>query len=166
LLEKAGLLTTDDRGAITGGKVMTVANGGSFFIYWPEGQDLRREVEAALKPLQDHEGLWAVLNRNALRDLGAEPAAQLALEAAEGWSFTERAKGEIFEKIPTPAGSHGYLPYRAGLEASFIASGPHIRAGISLHRIPMTAIGPTILKALGIDDPQFGARPPLADIFK
>jgi hypothetical protein len=30
----------------------------------------------------------------------------------------------------------------------------------------MTAIGPTILKAMGIDDPDFGARPPLAEIFK
>ena len=32
--------------------------------------------------------------------------------------------------------------------------------------IPMTAIGPTILKTLGIQNPQFGAQPPLADIFK
>jgi len=166
LLVKAGLLTVDDRGSITGGKVATLSNGGSFFIYWPEGQDLRPEVEAALKPLQGRGALWATLDRSALRELGAEPAAQMALEAAGSWSFTDRATGELLGKMSTPAGTHGYLPYRSGLEASFIAWGPEIKTGVNLHRIFMTAIGPTILKALGIDDPQFSVEPPLADIFK
>ncbi|MBI1983343.1 MAG: alkaline phosphatase family protein, partial [Acidobacteria bacterium] len=44
LLAKAGLLETDDQGRVTGGKLATLASGGSFFIYWPETQDLRREV--------------------------------------------------------------------------------------------------------------------------
>lgn len=56
LLTKAGLLSVDADGRVSGGKIATVPNGGSFFIYWPDGseeQDLRREVEAALKPLFD-----------------------------------------------------------------------------------------------------------------
>lgn len=166
LLLKAGLLTVDDRGSITGGKVATISNGGSFFIYWQEGQDLRPEVEAALKPLQDRGVLWGALEPSALRELGADPGAQMALEAAGSWSFKEGATGELLGKMSAPGGTHGYLPFRSGLEASFIAWGPEIKAGVNLHRISMTAIGPTILKALGIDDPQFGVEPPLTDIFK
>jgi arylsulfatase A-like enzyme len=58
------------------------------------------------------------------------------------------------------------LPFRSELEASFIAWGPDIRAGVDLHTIRMTEIAPTILKAMGIDDPKFGDEPPLVEIFK
>ena len=166
LLVKAGLLQADDKGQITGGKIATLASGGTFFIYWPESQNLRAEVDAALKPLRDEGVVWGVLNREALADIGAEPAVQMALEAPSGASFGDGAKGEVVRKEAEPGGTHGYLPFRKGLESSFIAWGPSIKKGVNLHHIPMTAIGPTILKALGIENPRFGAQPPLADIFK
>jgi len=166
LLAKAGLLTADDRGEVTGGKLATVSNGGSFFIYWPEGTDLKSEVVTALRPLVDQGLLWGVLDRQALRDLGAEPAGQMALEAAEGTAFTSGARGELVERLGTPGGTHGYLPFRQGLEASFIAWGPDVKRGVDLHRIRMTRIGPTILTALGINDPAFGEQPALTEIFK
>jgi len=166
LLAKAGLLTADDRGEVTGGKVATVSNGGSFFIYWPEATDLRGEVVTALRPLLDQGLVWGVLDQPALRDLGAEPTAQMALEAAEGTAFASSARGELVGRLETPGGTHGYLPFRQGLEASFIAWGPDVKAGVDLHRIPMTRIGPTVLQALGIEASTFGDQPPLAEIFK
>ena len=166
LLAKAGLLILNGHGEIAGGKITTVSNGGSFFLYWPDGEELQPAVDAALKPLLDQGVVWGLLNRSALRDLGAEPAAQMALEAREGWEFSSRASGEIVVKLSTTQGSHGYLPYRPALQASFIAWGAGIRAGMNLHLIPMTTIGPTILKAMGINDPSFGAHPPLVEIFK
>jgi arylsulfatase A-like enzyme len=166
LLVKAGLLTADDRGEVTGGKLATVDNGGSFFVYWPEGTDLKSEVVAALRPLLDQGLLWGVLDRQALRDLAAEPAAQMALEAAEGTAFASSARGELVGRLEMPGGTHGYLPFRQGLEASFIAWGPDIKRGVDLHRVRMTRVGPTILKALGINDLAFGEQPALTDIFK
>jgi predicted AlkP superfamily pyrophosphatase or phosphodiesterase len=166
LLAKAGLLTSDERGSITGGKIAAVSNGGSFFLYWPESEETKARVDAALKPLREQGLLWAVFDRAALRELGAEPAAQMALEAPAGASFGNRAKGGLISKRATVGGAHGYLPYRQGLQAAFIAWGPDIRAGVDLHRIRMTEIGPTILKALGIEDSQFGHHPPLTGIFK
>lgn len=166
LLAKAGLLQADAQGRVTGGEVRTLAEGGAFFVYWPETRNLRRGVDAALKPLRDEGVVWGVLSRQALAEVGAEPAVQMALEAPLGASFGGRAKGELVGKKEKPGGTHGYLPFRPGLEASFIAWGPSIKKGVNIHRIPMTAVGPTILKALGIDNPQFGAQPPLADIFK
>jgi predicted AlkP superfamily pyrophosphatase or phosphodiesterase len=166
LLAMARLLETDEQGHITGGKLATVASGGTFFIYWPEAQDLRRDVDAALRPLREEGVLWGVLDRQALAELGADPGAQLALEAPSGASFGGRAQGETVVKRERPGGTHGYLPFRKNLAASFIARGPSIRQGVNLHRIPMTAIGSTILKALGIENPNFGTQPPLKDIFK
>ncbi len=166
LLVKAGLLTADDKGFVTGGKLATVSNGGSFFIYWPEARNLRGDIYAALRPLLDQGMLWAVIDRQALKDLGAEPAVGMALEAPEGASFGSRANGELVSRMRTSGGTHGFLPFRKGLEASFIAWGPGIKAGVNLHRIRMTAIGPTILKALEINNPHFAAQPPLEEIFK
>ncbi len=166
LLKSSGLLKADEKGNVTGGSIATVSNGGSFFIYWPDSEDFRRQVDDAVKPLRDQGLLWAVFDPQALKDLGSEPAARLALEAPEGLTFSSNARGEIVTPMKAPGGDHGYLPFRKGLEASFIAYGPGIRPGVNLHRIPMTAIGPTLLKALGINDPQFGTQPPLKEIFK
>jgi predicted AlkP superfamily pyrophosphatase or phosphodiesterase len=166
LLIRAGLLMANSAGQLTGGRVATVGNGGSFFIYWPEGENLRARVDAALRSLRDEQLVWAVIDRAGLKDLAADPKAQLALEAPEGVYLGNRAAGQVVNPIGTTAGTHGFLPFRPGLEASFIAWGPGIRAGRDLHLIPMTSIGPTILKALGIDDPHFGDQSPLVDIFQ
>jgi predicted AlkP superfamily pyrophosphatase or phosphodiesterase len=166
LFVKAGLLTADEKGHITGGRIATVANGGSFFIYWPESEDLRSKVDEALKPLRDQGVLWAVLERSALKELAAEPAAQMALDATTGYAFSSSAATDLLEKEESTTGTHGHLPFRHELEASFIAWGPDIRSGVDLHTIRMTEIGPTILKAMGIDDASFGDEPPLKEIFK
>jgi predicted AlkP superfamily pyrophosphatase or phosphodiesterase len=166
LFVKAGLLTADGKGNVTGGKINAVVNDGSFFIYWPESEDLRPKVNEALKPLRDQGVLWAVLDRAALKELAAEPAAQMALEAPAGYAFSSGAAGDLLAKEKSTTGTHGHLPFRHELEASFIAWGPDIRSGVDLDTIRMTEIAPTILKAMGIDDPKFGDRPPLKEIFK
>jgi predicted AlkP superfamily pyrophosphatase or phosphodiesterase len=166
LFVKAGLLTADPNGHVTRGRIATVANGGSFFIYWPESEDLRSKVNEALKPLRDQGVLWAAFERAALKELAAEPAAQMALEAAAGYAFSSGAAGDLLAKEESTTGTHGHLPFRHELESSFIAWGPDIRAGVDLHTIRMTEIAPTVLKAMGIDDPKFGDQPPLKEIFK
>ena len=98
LFVKAGLLTADERGNVTGGKNRHRFNDGSFFIYWPESEDLRPKVNEALKPLRDQGVLWAVLDRAALKELGADPAAQMALEAPTGYAFSSGAAGDLMAK--------------------------------------------------------------------
>lgn len=165
LFVKAGLLSADAHGNITGGRIDTVSNDGSFFIYWPPHRHLGRAVYRAILPLLERHLVWAVLGRNALKALGADPNARLALDAPSGAMFDSSAKGPLVSSCPTK-GSHGYLPFRPGLEASFIAWGPGIKSGVDLHLIRETSIASTILKALGIIDPKFGDTPPLQDIWK
>jgi len=164
LLAKAGLLNVDAAGRVAGGKIATVANGGSFFLYWPPEDDLRDHVDVALKPMRDQGLVWAVFDRDALKEMGADPEAQLALEPPRGSAYEAAASGAL--EVSSPGGTHGYLPYRDGLEASFIAWGPHIRQKVDLHRIRMTSVAGTLLLALGIDDSSFGSERPLAEIFK
>lgn len=164
LLVKAGLLTADAQGNITGGKIETVSNGGSFFIYWPKSEDMHDQVRRALASLFSRNLAWAVLDQNALKDLGADPDAGLALDAPSGSMFDSAGTGSLV--TPASGGDHGYLPFRAGLAASFIAWGPDVKPGVDLHRIRMIQVGPTILKAMGITDPKFGDAPPLDDIWK
>ncbi|MGH9351425.1 MAG: hypothetical protein ACRD2G_04575, partial [Terriglobia bacterium] len=162
LLVKAGLLTADAHGNITGGNIETISNGGSFFIYCSQSQDL--QVRRALAPLFDRGLAWAVLNKGALNDLGADPDADLSLDAPSGAMFDSAGGGDLV--TPASGGDHGYLPFRAGLAASFIAWGPDVKSGVDLHRIRMIQVGPTILKAMGITDPKFGDAPPIDDIWK
>lgn len=165
LLAQAGLLQVNASGNITGGKVATVVNGGSFFVYWPESSNLDAEVKAALAPLSEQGLAGAVLDRESLRALGADPEAQLALDAPDGAEYGDDAAGALVKQLPGREGNHGFLPSRAGLDSAFIAIGPAIRSGVDLHRIPMTRIAPTILEAMGIHDPHFGVLPPLETIF-
>jgi predicted AlkP superfamily pyrophosphatase or phosphodiesterase len=95
-----------------------------------------------------------------------EPAAQLALDAPDGYNFSTAATGGAVAALKSVAGKHGYLPYRAGLEASFVAWGPDVKRGVNLHRVRMTSEAPTILKALGVSDAKFGETPALEEIFK
>ena len=90
----------------------------------------------------------------------------MALEAPRGAMFGSQATGQLVTELKSTVGTHGYFPYRAGLEASFIAWGPDIRGGVNLHCVRMTQVGPTLLKAMGIDDPNFGSQPALNSIFK
>ena len=165
LFVRAGLLNAGAQGDVTGGKIDTVANGGSFFIYWPPSEHLRSAVDSALKPLIEQSLLWGVLSPQALKELGADPHVQLALEAPRGAMFDRTAAGPLVSSRPV-GGSHGYLPFRKGLESSFIAWGPDIKPGVDLHRIRMTSIGPTILKAMGIADSKFGAEPALTGLWR
>jgi len=166
LLVKAGLLTADFAGNITGGKIATVSNGGSFFIYWPEGTDFSAEVRAALKPITDQGLAYAVLDQENLKRMGADPHARLALDAPDGAEFTELATGPLVKPLTAREGTHGFLPSRPGLQSAFIAYGPDVQSGVDLGLIQMTEIAPTILRAMGIQDPTFGDLPPLEAIFK
>lgn len=166
LLAKAGLLTLGARGQIIGGKITTVVNSGSLFVYWPPGEDFTADVKSALRPLREQGLLYAEFDRQALAQMGADPDAKLAFDAADGTEFASETTGSPVQALSEPSGNHGYLPTRPGLESSFIAWGPDIRPGVDLGRIHMTDIAPTLLEALGIRDAQFGTRPPLESIFQ
>lgn len=60
-----------------------------------------------------------VIDRTQLESLGADPGAELMLEAAPGHYFSDRIEGAVVRASVKDRGAHGRLPTRAGLEGIF-----------------------------------------------
>lgn len=125
--------------------------GGSFAIYWleePTAED-RRALDRAMKRLRDTGGIGDIVDRAGLEALEADPDAELMLDAAPGICFSCRFDGPVIE-VSKDRGTHGHLPSRQGLEASFIARGPRIAPGKNLGNISLTQVAPTLARQLGL----------------
>ena len=116
LLARAGLLKVNGRGRITGGRIATTSNGGSFFIYWPSEADreLRERVDRALTPMRQAGAFWGLFGAEAMADLKADRGTRLALDAAGGYAFMPRATGHWMEDSPRLTGTHANHPMRPG----------------------------------------------------
>ncbi len=140
----------DNRPALA--KLGAVHAGGSFAVYWLD-EPARNDCQAlsrAIERLQRTGGVSEIVDRAKLEELEADPDAELMLEAAPGFHFSDRFDGPVVQESPKDRGTHGQLPSCPGLEASFIATGRGIRPGKSLGRISLTQIAPTLVRHLGL----------------
>lgn len=129
-----------------------VQAGGSFALYWleePSTED-RQALDRAVTRLRKTGALAEVVGRHTLELLAADPDAELMLDASPGYCFSDRFCGPVVQKTTSDHGTHGHLPSRAGLEASFIIAGPDVAPGKNLGRIKLTDIAPTLAQCLGI----------------
>ncbi len=126
--------------------------GGSFAIYWleePSTED-KNKLHRALQRLQETHAVAEVLGRNRLEDLEADPDAEVMLEAAPGFYFSDRFEGPVVRDTVKDRGTHGQLPTREGLEASFVAVGQGIAPGKNLGRFTLLRVAPTLAQLLGL----------------
>jgi len=126
--------------------------GGSFAIYWlerPTSAD-QAALGRAVEQLCRAGGVAEVLDRSQLAALEADPDAELMLDAAPGYYFSDRVKGPLVRDTQKDRGTHGQLPSRPGLEACFIAVGPGIAAGRILPSLNLTQVAPTLARCLGL----------------
>lgn len=152
LLREAGLLTIDEAGDVAAWRAYFHVSGGSAALHLADVRDpeilarVRRVFEARLAdPTQ---GLHAILDEGRARELGSEAA--LVLDAAEGFAFSGRADGE-WQVAADDLGTHGYAPDRPAMHASLLLAGPGIPPRHRLGVVPMTAIGPTVARWLGLE---------------
>lgn len=126
--------------------------GGSFALYWmeqPNPSD-RRRLDRALQKLRECGAVAEVIDRQKLEQLGADPDAELILDAAPGYYFSDRFDGPLVRETQNDRGTHGQLPSRPGLEASFIVAGPGVKGGKDLGRISLKRLAPTLAALLGL----------------
>lgn len=129
-----------------------VQAGGSFALYWleePSAED-GRALHRAVERLRKTGAIAEVVGRSKLEALAADPDAELMLDAAPGYCFSDRFRGPVVQKTATDHGTHGNLPSRAGLEASFIIAGPGVAPKKNLGRINLTDVAPTLVGCLGL----------------
>jgi hypothetical protein len=91
-----------------------------------------------------------VVDRERLEYLSADPDAELSIDAAPGVYFSDRFEGPLVRDSLKDRGTHGQLPTRPGLEASFIVAGPGVSGGRNLGQMALTQVAPTLARLLGL----------------
>jgi predicted AlkP superfamily pyrophosphatase or phosphodiesterase len=152
LFKKEGLLSVDDRGAVTAWQAYFQSSGGSGFVHLrnPADTALTSRVQALLAAVaaDPANGVDTVLDREDLSKLGADPRASFAVSMKPGF-YTSEGHSELLG--PTPGkGGHGFAPTRPEMRASLIAAGPHSKGRGALGLVRMTQIAPTIARWFGV----------------
>jgi predicted AlkP superfamily pyrophosphatase or phosphodiesterase len=88
-----------------------------------------------------------------------DQAADLYITAKPGYAFSGGEEGPIETDLPGTHGGHGYLNTEPDMQALFIASGAHIRAGVDLGNITNLRVAPTVAKILGVSLPGAKEQP-------
>jgi predicted AlkP superfamily pyrophosphatase or phosphodiesterase len=152
VLAEEGLFDKEADGAPKLGKLGAVHAGGSFAVYWLEEPSTteRASLLRAVKRLVEAGVVEEVVDHARLESLSADPDAELSLDAAPGVYFSDRFEGPLVRDTVKDRGTHGQLPTRAGLGASFIAAGPDISPGRNLGCIALTQVAPTLASWMGL----------------
>jgi len=161
-----GLFDSNTEGKPELRRLGAVHAGGSFAVYWlgePTAEE-RRSLARALKRLDATGAVGEVVDRTRLEFLGADPDAELMLEAAPGYCFSDRFQGPVVRASVKDHGTHGYLPTRAGMQASFIVAGPGVAAGKNLGRIKLTQVAPTLARELGLSADMLASQEEPVDL--
>jgi predicted AlkP superfamily pyrophosphatase or phosphodiesterase len=147
-----GLLGRNVRGEPELKRLGAIHSGGSFAFYWLEEptSDNRRALQKAVARLVESGAVREVLDCSKLKALGADPDAELMLDATPGCYFSDRHAGPIVQESAKDRGTHGHLPTVAGMEAGFVAAGPGISPGKDLGRIGLTQVAPTLTRQMGL----------------
>ena len=126
-----GLFAHGADGSLSLLRLGAVSAGGSLAVYWLEkpSSDDQRRLENAVERVRAMGAVEEVVDRHKLAALGADPDAELMLEAAPGFSFSDRLEGPVVSDTSKDHGTHGYFPSHAGMEAMFTAVGREIAPG-------------------------------------
>ena len=147
-----GLFARGADGSLTLRRLGAVSAGGSLAVYWLEqpSADDRRRLATALDSLRESGAVKEIVDRQKLEAMGADPDAELMIEAAPGFEFSDRLEGLVVSDTPKDRGTHGYFPSHTGMEAMFIAVGREIAPGRNLGRISLKQIAPTLAQVMGL----------------
>ena len=147
-----GLFARGADGSLTLRRLGAVSAGGSLAAYWLEepSSDDRRRLATAVDRLRATGAVQEIVDRRRLEGLQADPDAELMIEAAPGFCFSDRLEGPVVSDSPKDRGTHGYFPSHAGMEAMFTAVGSEITPGKNLGRISLKQIAPTLARLMGL----------------
>jgi predicted AlkP superfamily pyrophosphatase or phosphodiesterase len=136
--------------------------GGSAAVMLREPGDaaLRARVQALLLRMKADPAysIARVIEQPELAKMGGFPAAAFLVELQPGADVGYALAGPVDQPAPA-TGTHGYLPDRPEMRASFFIMGPNIAAGRNLGLIDMRQVAPTIAAILGVSLPTAKSAP-------
>ena len=164
---EAGLITlsspaADGATAISSWEAQVWPGGASAGIVLRDPADAgsHERVSALLRKIaaDPANGIAKVLDARELERAGAFPNASFGVEFSPGFYFGAGLRGALTAP-GTSKGTHGYLPERPEMHASFFIVGPGIETGRDLGVIDMRRIAPTLARILGIKLPSATQAP-------
>jgi len=159
---KAGLVqinpgTPSSRPTIKSWDAMFWSAGGSAAVVLRPGADeaLRKRVGDLLAQMKNDPtySIARVIAQPELAKMGGFPDAAFLVEMAPGAEVGSGLAGSLVDPLPGQ-GTHGFLPNRPELRASFFAMGRDIAAGRNLGVIDMRQIAPTVAAILKVNLPD------------
>jgi len=150
LLEKN--LVTFDQSRMVAWKASILSTAAFAYVYVKDPADAatRKTLLEIFPPLQHKpdSGIRRVYRQEEIRAKGGDPAAFLALEAAEGYEIAGGYRGAHF--APSfYAGTHGYDPERPEMLASLLIYGPAIAPG-KIKQARLIDVAPTVSRWLDL----------------
>lgn len=163
LLAKEGFITIAKDGQVIEWQALPFGQGGSTAIMMKNPNDKISEFKIiemlekfANKP---NSPINRVVKRAELDKLGSSTEASCFLEAAPGYEINSELTGSLTENSKDYLATHGGLPTRSEMYASFIASGHGIKKGVHEPFTKNIHVAPTIATILGFSLPQAEGRP-------
>jgi predicted AlkP superfamily pyrophosphatase or phosphodiesterase len=160
-LAEAGLLQLNEFGRVQSWRAFAWYAGGSAGIVVREADDqkTREEVRTLLSQLtsEDESGIDRVIAGSEATTLGGFNGVEWVVSMRPGYRLGTNLRGpaRIAGKV---GGTHGYLPDVPEMDACFFLAGPGIASGVSLGRIDMRDIAPTLAGLLGLSLPTADGR--------
>jgi predicted AlkP superfamily pyrophosphatase or phosphodiesterase len=121
----------------------------------PRNASVRQRVKTVLDAAASdpRKGIARILTAGEVAALDAFPGAEFIVEFAPGFLCGTAFRGDLFTTAGSK-GTHGYLPQREEMHASFFIKGAGIGAGRDLGVVDMRQLAPTFAKVLGLELPS------------
>lgn len=161
LLHKAGLIETDESGAVTAWKAFSQRAGGTAEIRLADPQD--KEAAKALADVmetlkQDPEsGILEVLIGEEARARGGFPESAYVLVSKKGYELRDDVIGEYCRTRLTQKAQHGYSEEFPEMRASFMLWGRGIEHG-NVEHVRLIDVAPTLAGIMGATLPDAQGR--------
>ena len=161
VLKKAGLIATDDKGAIKDWRAYAWTSDGTaaILVNSKPGDSVHEKVRKVLQHFaaDPANGVLRLLEKEEISRMGGYPDAAFVLAAKPGFSFSKRVEGPpLIKRIA--GGEHGYLAELHDMDAAFFIVGKGVSPGKNLGIIDMRDIAPTLAALLKVSLPQAEGR--------
>jgi predicted AlkP superfamily pyrophosphatase or phosphodiesterase len=154
LLTRAGLRDCPEPGD-RWRAIAYIAGGSAAVLVNPPGDAATATAaEAALRA--EAGDAYTIVSRAELDALGALPNAAFALAAPPGYAMGSGCRGSLL--VSGSGGQHGFLPSHPRMPTGFIAAGAGVRTGVSLERVRLIDVAPTVARLLRIEAPPVEGR--------
>jgi len=148
LLKENGLISED-------GKEWTArfhTSGAAAFLHLKNYDDAKsiKKVKQLLNALpESHQKLFRIVDKEELKQIGADPNAVLAIAPNEGISMTSNTNGALIKN--GSGGTHGFYPEHDNIYTGFIAFGGKAHEKTVLKEMYLTDVAPVIAEILELE---------------